>query len=63
MIVKSVLISWRFYINENININVNALNNELFSVSTIFCKNFTQCDVIFAEEETKPSDDEEPDCE
>ena len=28
-----------------------------------FAKNFTQCDVIFAEEETKPSDDEEPDCE
>ena len=28
-----------------------------------FAKSFTQCDVIFAEEETKPSDDEEPDCE
>ena len=28
-----------------------------------FAKNFTQFDVIFAEEETKPSDDEEPDCE
>ena len=28
-----------------------------------FAKNFTQCDVTFAEEETKPSDDEEPDCE
>ena len=28
-----------------------------------FANNFTQCDVIFAEEETKPSDDEEPDCE
>jgi len=28
-----------------------------------FAKNFTQCDVILAEEETKPSDDEEPDCE
>ena len=35
-----------------------------FSVSQpSFAKNFTQCDVIFAEEETKPSDDEEPDCE
>ena len=33
-----------------------------FSVSQpSFAKNFTQCDVIFAEEETKPSDDEEPD--
>ena len=28
-----------------------------------FANDFTQCDVIFAEEETKPSDDEEPDCE
>ena len=28
-----------------------------------FAKNFTLCDVIYAEEETKPSDDEEPDCE
>ena len=28
-----------------------------------FAKNFSQCDVILAEEETKPSDDEEPDCE
>ena len=35
-----------------------------FSVSQpSFAKNFTQGDVIFAEEETKPSDDEEPDCE
>ena len=35
-----------------------------FSVSqTSFAKNFTHCDVTFAEEETKPSDDEEPDCE
>ena len=35
-----------------------------FSVSQpSFAKNFTQGDVIFAEEENKPSDDEEPDCE
>ena len=35
-----------------------------FSVSQpSFAKNLTQYDVIFAEEETKPSDDEEPDCE
>jgi len=35
-----------------------------FSVSQpSFAKDFTQCDVVFAEEETKPSDDEEPDCE
>ena len=36
-----------------------------FSVSQLsFAKSFTQCDVFLAEEETKPSDDdEEPDCE
>ena len=35
-----------------------------FSVSQpSFAKDFTQCDAVFAEEETKPSDDEEPDCE
>ena len=35
-----------------------------FSVSQpSFAKNLPQGDVIFAEEETKPSDDEEPDCE
>ena len=28
-----------------------------------FAKSLTQYDVMFAEDETKPSDDEEPDCE